>query len=122
MIPFNELLPATQHYSLLAIATALYTVAVASGRRTTSKLFWICLAVTGMVPILYIVVPALCWMSRPSSLSWATSSPLAHGIAVALLVPVATYFALEFRSRKGRRKPRLEPRVSNPSAGESAPH
>lgn len=121
MTPFDEVLPATQHYTLLAIATALYMASVASGRRTTSRLFWFCLAVTSMVPVTYIVVPALFWtVSHLSSLSWATSGPLAHGIAVALLVPAASYFALEFRSRKGRRRPRLEPSVS-PPAGESAP-
>lgn len=111
MTLLDELLPGAQHYSLLAIATALYTVAVVNKQGMTSKLLWGCLITVGMVPISYITLSSLYWtMSCPWS--WATACLLAHGIAVALLVPIATCLTQEYRSQKGRRKVRLEPKVS----------
>lgn len=106
----DELLPATQHYTLLAIATALYAVVVVNRRRTSSKTLLLCLAsAVGLIPIFHMEVSVYSAMPRPWS--WTNISLLLHGIAIALVVPIATCLALEIRSPKAGRKVRLEPKI-----------
>ena len=109
MILTDELLPATQHYTLLAIATALYTVTIVNRQRAAPKAFWFFLMGTmGLVPIVHMEMSVFEAMSR--SWSWTNSSLLFHGIAIALVVPIALNLALGIRNNPPR-KLRLEPTV-----------
>ena len=110
MILDGEVLPATQHYTLLAIATALYAATVVN-RQRTPKTLWVWLAgAVGLVPILHMEMSVVAALSSPWS--WKEDgSLLLHGLAIALVVPIAVKLALELRSPKARRKPRLEPKV-----------
>ena len=113
MLP-DELLPATQHYTLLAIATALYTATVVKRQRTAPKLLWVGLGAVGLVPIFHLEMSVFWATTRPWSwTTWTLTdwSLLAHGIAIALVVPIATCLAVEFRFPKPRRKLKLEPTV-----------
>lgn len=109
MILDGDLLPATQHYTLLAIATALFAATVVN-RQRTPRPFWVWLAgVVGLVPILHMEMSVVSAMSHPWS--WTDGSLLLHGLAIGLVVPITVKLALERRSPKTRRKPRLEPKV-----------
>lgn len=117
MILDGEMLPATQHYTLLAIAIALYAATVVNVPRT-SKALWFAGA-AGLVPILHMEMSVYAALSDP--LSWKDSSLLLHGVAIALVVPIAIELALGFKSRKVRRKLRVEPKVPPLAVGRTFP-
>lgn len=107
-----ELLPATQHYTLLAIATALYTVVVLNRREAASTALLLLASAVVLIPVFHIEMSVwVLWCPWSWSTWWTNSSLLLHGIAIALIVPIAISLALEVRSPKTRRKVRLEPRV-----------
>lgn len=95
MLP-EELLPAAQHYSLLAIATAVYALIVVNWKKELPTALWILLSTMGLIPIMHMELEVIATMSSPPC-SWRNLSVLLHGIAIASIVPAALYFTEEFK-------------------------
>ena len=109
MILPDELLPAAQHHTLLAIATALYAAAVVMNKeRTMSKALWTSISVMGCIPVFHILIAVLAAMTVPFSLT--DVSLVLHGVAVAMVLPVALCMA-DIARVNPPKKPKLEPTV-----------
>lgn len=109
MILPDELLPAAQHHTLLAIATALYAAAVVMNKeRTMSKALWTSISVMGCIPVFHMLIAVLAAMTVPFSLT--DVSLVLHGVAVAMVLPVALCMA-DIARVNPPKKPKLEPTV-----------
>ena len=109
MILPEELLPAAQHYSLLAIATAIYALIVVNWKKDLPAALWFFLCAMGLIPIMHMELEVIAAMSSPPC-SWTNLSVLLHGVAIGTIVPVALYSTEGFK-RNTPRRDRLEPRV-----------
>lgn len=109
MILPDELLPAAQHYTLLAIATALYAAAVVMNKeRPMSRALWTSISVMGCIPIFHMLIAVFAAMTIP--ISSTDVSLVLHGVAVAAVLPVALCMADIARVNRPK-KPKLEPTV-----------
>ena len=118
----EELLPATQHYALLAVATALYTFIVVNGQITRpNRSVFISLGAVGGIPIIH-----MGWTTIGTVLSGDLScmtnvSLLLHTLAIAAVIPIATTLAIAMKKNSPKRPMRIEPSVALPQASKSEP-
>lgn len=101
----DELLPASQHYTLLAIAIALFTFVVLSQLKPKSKRTLVILtAVVVFIPIFHMGIEVFLATSFPwSSANWRTNTSLwLHGVAIVLVGPIAIWLAVAIRSPRAR--------------------
>lgn len=123
----SELLPATQHYALLAVAVTLFSLSVTHFTWRSSLWVWLAmvlLPVTQMAwslgETIWATVVGEGTFGQPlrgleRDLAWATVvRALAHGVAIGLVVVVVLH-AIRHHGGRIRRRVRLEPTVGPPS-------
>ena len=105
-----DLLPASQHYALLGIAIALFslTLALRSKRRIPKVWPW---AATAMVAVPTAQMVWSLWegITTNAAFGWTVAHLLAHGLAILLIVSTALYMMRRFE--KAPKRARVEPTV-----------
>lgn len=105
-----DLLPASQHYALLGIAIALFslTLALRSKRRIPKVWPW---AATAMVAVPTAQIAWSLWerITTNAAFGWTVAHLFAHGLAILLVVSTALYMMRRFE--KAPRRTRVEPTI-----------
>ena len=105
-----DLLPASQHYALLGIAIALFslTLALPSKRRVPKVWPW---AAAAMVAIPTAQMAWSLWerINTSAAFGWTAAHLFAHGVAILLIVSVALYMVRRFE--KVAKRARVEPTI-----------
>ena len=117
----SELLPATQHYALLAVAVALFSLTITHFKTRLNVGVWLAMVVLPAAQLAWSLWETI-WetvVGTPheigSHAAWAiVVQTLAHGVAIALVLAVVLHVLRQPRGGMPRRV-RLEPTVQSPS-------
>lgn len=112
----SEVLPAMQHYALLAVALALFSLSLTHVKRRFSKWLWLVLMappVAQMEWSLWEVIWGAAAVDSANGQPLVVIQAMAHGMAIVLVLALVLYIANQSTNELPRRV-RLEPTVSPP--------